>query len=280
MANINEDINIVYSSIMREKHTILSEYTECSGNFSQIIEHIMKEVINKFENPPDIYRTYFFYGRYAIFLIKYNKMYILIMFPNKVINNNEIIFALLYSIFEKLKTKKQFDLKTISKMRAYTLKDFSSVLKEEIQKFNSNCQSFITYLKYNNEFNSYQPFEYIYLESDIELPILSNIQVHAEKKVKNDEEIDIDLSMKASNNSMLTVDSFNQDILKQNKNEQLFEDNSLLLSNNDNVEENNNLKEKSRKKNKCNRINLIILIIIIVLIIAIISFYIYLRFIK
>ena len=44
-----EDINIVYTSILREKHTILSEYTECSGNFSQIMLHIMKEIIFIYE---------------------------------------------------------------------------------------------------------------------------------------------------------------------------------------------------------------------------------------
>ena len=279
MANKNEDINIIYSSILREKHTFLSEYTECSGNFSQIIEHIMKEVVNKFENPPDKYRTYFFYGKYAIFLIKYNKIYILIMFPNTKINNNEILFALLYSIFEKLKNKKGFDLNAVSKMRAYTLKDFSVVLKEQIKSFNSNRQSFISYLSYSNEFTSYKPFEDNNLEVDIQLPILSNLQVHADKKKKNDEEIEkesIEISSGKSYNSMITVDSFNQDILKQDKSEKLVDDNNLYVNNNVNAEENNfKFKEKNRDQTKCKRMILIISIIIIFVILAGILFYLY-----
>ena len=67
MANRNEDINIIYASIIREKHTILSEYTECSGNFSQIIEHIMKEIINKFQDTPNIFRTFFFMANMPYF---------------------------------------------------------------------------------------------------------------------------------------------------------------------------------------------------------------------
>ena len=283
MANKNEDINIIYSSILREKHTILSEYTECSGNFSQIIVHIMKEIVNKFENPPDKYRTYFFYGKYAIFLIKYNKLYILNMFPNTKINNNEIIFALLYSIFEKLKAKKEFDLKEVPKMRAYTLKDFSVVIKEQIKLFNSNCQSFISYLKHSKEFNSYKPFEDNNLEVNIQLPILSNIQVHEDKKKKNDEEVEKDyseISMRKSYNSMITLDSFNQDILKQDKNEKLIEDNNLNVNANVNAEENNFMfKEKNRSQTKCKIMKLIILIIF-VLILAGISFYLYYTFIK
>ena len=95
MSDKNENINIIYSAIVREKHTILSEYTEYSGNFSQIITHIMTEIIMKFENPLDSYRTYFYIGKYAIFLIKFKKLYILIMFPNTSINITDIIFSLL-----------------------------------------------------------------------------------------------------------------------------------------------------------------------------------------
>ena len=107
MTSKNEDINIIYTSIMREKHTILSEYTECSGNFAQIMEHIKKEIINNFQDPPSIYRTNINYGKYSIFLIKHKKLYILIMFPTTKINNTEIIFSLLYCLYEKLKSKKE-----------------------------------------------------------------------------------------------------------------------------------------------------------------------------
>ena len=98
-----DNITLVYSVIIRAKHPILSEYTEFSGNFSQIIVEIMKEIIMKFEDIPNICRTYFFYGKYALFFLKYNKVYIITMLPNIKLNNKEIIFAFLYSIYDSLK---------------------------------------------------------------------------------------------------------------------------------------------------------------------------------
>lgn len=271
-----EDINIIYTCIMREKHTILSEFTECSGNFAQIIEHIKKEIINNFQAPPKIYRTYFNYGKYSIFLIKNNKLYILIMFPNTKINNTEIIFSLLYCLYEKLKSKKEINLENISKMRAYSLKDFSLFLKEQITKFNSNSESFISYLKYSKEFILYEPFEDRDFEVDIQLPILSNIQVHNEKKKENEEVIkekdENDISLRKSFNSILTQDSFKDDILKQEKNEKLIDDNQIDIIKND-IEYNDNeilLKEKNFEfdENKKRKTKRIILFVIILLILA------------
>jgi hypothetical protein len=277
MASKNEDINIIYTSIMREKHTILSEYTECSGNFAQIMEYIKKEIINNFQNPPNIYRTNFNYGKYSIFLIKHKKLYILIMFPNTKVNNKEIIFALLYCLYEKLNSKKEINLDNISKMRAYSLKDFSLVLKEQTTKFNSNNESFISYLKYSNEFILYEPFEDRNFEVDIQLPILSNIQVHSEKKKENEEIIkekeDNEISFRKSYNSILTQDSFKDDILnlKQEQNEKLIDDNQIDIIKKD-LDDNDNdnemvLKEKTlefeeTKKRKTKRIIFLIFIIL------------------
>lgn len=277
MASKNEDINIIYTSIMREKHTILSEYTECSGNFAQIMEYIKKEIINNFQNPPNIYRTNFNYGKYSIFLIKHKKLYILIMFPNTKVNNKEIIFALLYCLYEKLNSKKEINLDNISKMRAYSLKDFSLVLKEQTTKFNSNNESFISYLKYSNEFILYEPFEDRNFEVDIQLPILSNIQVHSEKKKENEEIIkekdDTEISFRKSYNSILTQDSFKDDILnlKQEQNEKLIDDNQIDIIKKD-LDDNENdnemvLKEKTlefdeTKKRKTKRIIFLIFIIL------------------
>ena len=277
MASKNEDINIIYTSIMREKHTILSEYTECSGNFAQIMEYIKKEIINNFQNPPIIYRTNFNYGKYSIFLIKHKKLYILIMFPNTKVNNKEIIFALLYCLYEKLNSKKEINLDNISKMRAYSLKDFSLVLKEQTTKFNSNNESFISYLKYSNEFILYEPFEDRNFEVDIQLPILSNIQVHSEKKKENEEIIkekdDTEISFRKSYNSILTQDSFKDDILnlKQEQNEKLIDDNQIDITKKD-LDDNENdnemvLKEKTlefdeTKKRKTKRIIFLIFIIL------------------
>lgn len=266
----NEDINIVYSAIIKEKHTILSEFTECSGNFSQIIEHIIKEVIMNFKDPPSIYRTYFYYGKYAIYLIKYKKVYIIIMFPNVKINNTEIVFSLLYCFFEKLKSIKELDLDHMGKMRPYSLKDFSSVFKEQILKFNSNSEAFISNLKNSNDFFPYD-LEDRNFEANIELPILSNIQVHAEKQ-KNDEEIkeEQEISMRKSYNS-ITQDSFKDDILRQYKNEKLLEDDNDLIISKDINDNKYSLKEKERighHKLKHKKLIIIIVIILFILVAA------------
>ena len=277
MTNINEDIYIVYSSIIREKHKILSEYTECSGNFSQIIIYIMNEVILKFENPPEIYRTYFFYGKYALFLLKYKKLYISIMFPNVKINNKEIIFSLLYCFFDKLKSLKGLDLETISKMREYSL-NFTDIFKEQINKFNKDCTSFISYLKKSNEFTLYEPFDDKYLDPQIDLPILSNTQVHADKR-DNEDTLEEGVSLRKSYNS-ITQDSFKDDILKQNKSEKLIQgnDNSNVII--ENVEDDNiKLKEKDKRdddnNNKCEILKWIIIIIFVLLVLAVIIYAIY-----
>ena len=274
MSNKFEDINIIYSAIIKGKHTILTEYTECSGNFYQIIENIMKEIINKFEEPPNIYRTYFYYGQYAIFLIKYNKIYILIMFPNTKINNNEIIFSLLYSLFEKLKTTN--DLEKITKMKAQTLNHFAEIIKEQINTFNSNCQAFISFLKYSKQFILYEPFEDRYFEVDAQLPILSNIQVHSEKK-KNEEseKEENDISFRKSYNSIMTQDSFKEDILKE-KNATIKEEDGDILINKNSIEENNFIfKEKERNEFKIKKLKWVIIIIIIILILGVIGFLLY-----
>ena len=142
-----ENITFIYSAIIREKHTILSEYTEFSGNFSQIITQIMKDIILKIENIPNICRIYFYYGKYAVFFLKYNKVYIITMFPNVKLNNKEIIFAFLYSIFDSLKSIKEIDIEKMDKMKAYTLSSFSSIFAEKIKLFYSNPDVFINYLK-------------------------------------------------------------------------------------------------------------------------------------
>ena len=265
MSNTEENINIVYSSIIREKTKILSEYTECSGNFSQIIKYIMTEVILKFENPPNKYKTYFFYGKYAIFLIKYEKIYISIMFPNIKIKNNEIVFSLLYSFFDKLKNSKDIIFENISKMKPYSLSNFSNVFKEQIDLFHSNCDKFIPYLKYGNEFEIFEPFENRFFESQIELPILSNYQVHKDNNNTNDkDENNNEVISRDTLNSIYTQDSFKDDILRQNRTENLIEngknDDKIL-----DVKDGRKSEINKDKENKCKSLKWVISISIIFL---------------
>ena len=225
----------------------------------------MTEVILKFENPPNKYKTYFFYGKYAIFLIKYEKIYLIIMFPNIKIKNNEIVFSLLYSFFDKLKTSKDIIFENISKMKPYSLSNFSNVFKEQIDLFHSNNDKFIPYLKYGNEFEIFEPFENRFFESQIELPILSNYQVHKGNNNNNDKDENYnEVIYRDTLNSIYTQDSFKDDILRQSKTEKLIES-----GNNDekiiDVKDGRKSEINKDKENKCKNLIWIISVSIFIL---------------
>ena len=259
-----ENITFIYSAIIREKHTILSEYTEFSGNFSQIITQIMKDIILKIENIPNICRIYFYFGKYAVFFLKYNKLYIITMFPNVKLNNKEIIFAFLYSIFDSLISKKEIDLEKINKMKAYTLSSFSDIIAEKIKLFYSNYDIFINYLKNLQKFQIFELPE-AYFESQIQLPILSKTQTHTEKKNKIEDDdliIPSDIgsrnSMGTSLNSVLTYDSFRDDFLNDSQEQKNNLSNINSSNNIENDKKENLLKEiefKELNTDEANAIN-------------------------
>ena len=260
-----ENITLVYSAIIREKHTILSEYTEFSGNFSQIITQIMKEIILKLENIPKICRTYFYYGKYSIFCLKYNKVYIITMFPNIRVNNKEIIFAFLYSIFDSLKSKKGMDLEKLEKMKAYTLSSFSEVFAEKIKLFNSNSDSFIKLIKNLQTFEMFNAPKGNY-ELELNLPILSKTQTHTEKNKKiGDDEIVGSIesgsknSFRNSFNSYMTYDSLKEDFLDgyQGNNSGIDINNNLDGNKNEKFESEIEIKEldENKKEIKALKIN-------------------------
>ena len=260
-----ENITLVYSAIIREKHTILSEYTEFSGNFSQIITQIMKEIILKLENIPKICRTYFYYGKYSIFCLKYNKVYIITMFPNIRVNNKEIIFAFLYSIFDSLKTKKGIDIEKLEKMKAYTLSSFSEVFAEKIKLFNSNSDSFIKLIKNLQSFEMFNAPKGNY-ELELNLPILSKTQTHTEKNKKiGDDEIVGSIesgsknSFRNSFNSYMTYDSLKEDLLDgyQGNNSGIDINNNLDGNKNEKFENEIEIKEldENKKEIKALKIN-------------------------
>ena len=260
-----ENITLVYSAIIREKHTILSEYTEFSGNFSQIITQIMKEIILKLENIPKICRTYFYYGKYSIFCLKYNKVYIITMFPNIRVNNKEIIFAFLYSIFDSLKTKKGIDIEKLEKMKAYTLSSFSEVFAEKIKLFNSNSDSFIKLIKNLQIFEIFNAPKGNY-ELELNLPILSKTQTHTEKNKKiGDDEIVGSIesgsknSFRNSFNSYMTYDSLKEDFLDgyQGNNSGIDINNNLDGNKNEKFESEIEIKEldENKKEIKALKIN-------------------------
>ena len=54
------------------------------------------------------------------------------MLPDVKINNKELIFSFLYSIFDGLKSKKEIDIEKMDKMKAYSLTIFSKTFEEKI----------------------------------------------------------------------------------------------------------------------------------------------------
>ena len=248
-----QNITLVYTSIVREKHTILSEYTEFSGNFSQILIQIMKDIIMKLENIPEICRSYFFYGKYSIFFLKFKKIYLITMFPSIKLKNKEIIFAFLYSIYESMKTKKEINIEKMDKMKAYSLSSFANILSEKNKLFKTNNECFINLIKNLRLFPEFDIKEKHY-ETELQLPVLSKAQAHAEKKLKEVEDMramdDIDVDFKSphnksfsSFNSVLTYDSYKDDFLmtEQDKNEINLKDNNDNINNINEVD--NNVKE-------------------------------------
>ena len=168
------------------------------------------------------------------------------MFPNIKLNNKEIIFAFLYSIYDSLKSIKEIDIENVGKMKAYTLSSYSKIFEEKIKIFNSNRNSFISLLK-NLEIFEVFDIQDRNFESDAVLPILSRVQTHVEKKNKEEDEDEIDkdsldnknLIRNSFNNSILTYDSFKDDFLNDEK----IENDISLVINNNTV--NNNIKNEN-----------------------------------
>ena len=215
------------------------------------------------------------------------------MFPNKKINNIDIIFSLLYSFFQKLQKEKDIDFEMMTKMRAYSLSHFSDIFKEQIEKFNSNNNSFNSFLSKLTEFSLYEPFNNRNFETNIQLPILSNTQVHNENNDKNKNNInnidkdkdkdkvkdDNEITNKNSYNSNFTFDSFKDDILRQDSNEaneKLIDEDNLCINevnlnlkkdNEENLiilKQNDNLVGNQIKRKRLNHILLIVILMIII----------------
>ena len=197
---------IIYSVILRKKHTILTEYTDCSGNFSQITISIMDEIINKKTDEPYKYKAKFFYGKYIFYLLKDNTIYILTMIksPKVQLDNDAIFYSLLLNIHDDISKKINFE--NPGKLHAYSLSSYSNDLKSKITQINNGDIKFsnnlIDKLKKIIKFESLDNQAF---DEFKQFPILSNEQVHSENNLTK--EVDFD-------NTMDTVDSFNDDIMK------------------------------------------------------------------
>ena len=197
---------IIYSVILRKKHTILTEYTDCSGNFSQITISIMDEIINKKSDEPYKYKAKFFYGKYIFYILKDNTIYILTMIksPKDKKGNDTIFYSFLLNIHDDI--SKTINFEKPGKLHAYSLSSYSNDLKSKITQINNGEINFSNKLidKQKN-INKFDSLDNKAFDEFKQFPILSNEQVHSDNNLTK--EVDLD-------NTIDTVDSFNDDIMK------------------------------------------------------------------
>ena len=255
---------IIYFAIVRKKRTVLTEYTDCSGNFSQITIGIMDEIINELETEPNQYKAKFTYGKYIFYFLKNSNLYMLAMAkPTKNKSNNDDIFFYncLYNIHDIV--SKKIDVNNVQKLRAYSLSSFLPEIKEKVNQFNNGEMKLN-----NNNKNDIEKFDLLndkaFNESK-EFPILSNEQVHAEKNISKEDNIN-DIGESYEN----TIDSFNEDILKstllEKNNLVNVEDAILPMKSINSTDFDLNFREKKRKSKWKKIVFLIIFIVIIALI--------------
>lgn len=259
---------IIYCAITKKKHTILTEFTDCSGNFSQLIMQIMDEIIDQLTNEPEQYKAKFIYGKYIFHLIKDVNIYIIIMTkPSKTIKDDSIYFNLIFSINQEL--DKKIDKDKIKKMRPYSLVSYSEDLKKKINSFNNGEIKFANLLTNNqNYLTKFEELDDKKFSEFKQIPILSNEQVHSEN---NFTESRANITI----NSSYTVDSFNADILRNSCLGQVKEkiEDKIESEENDEVIPINSISStsttvllfKPRKRSKRNYIILIIIIIFLLI---------------
>lgn len=258
---------IIYSSIVRKKHTILTEYTDCSGNFSQITKGIMDEVINIIENEPNQYKAKFTYGKYIFHIFKEYNIYIITMskpMKSKSIDDS-LFFNFLFNIREDISRK--IDFEDALKLRPYSLSYYWPQFKEKVTQFNEGELIFNNILiDKQNKIKSFELINNKNFDEDKIFPILSNAQVHSERNILPNEEKIIE-----TEKSMDTIDSFNEDILKSllsdKKNVLNTDDDSLIPMNTiRQTDFDLNFREKKRKNKWIKFIIPIIILIIIILV--------------
>ena len=203
---------IIYTAIIKKKHTILTEFTDCSGNFSQITEGIMNEVINVLENEPSKYKAKFIYGKYIFYVLKDNKIYIITMTkPPKVKTDNDSLFYnFLLIIHEELSKKKSNIFENPGKLRPYSLSDFSLELKTKTIQFNGGESKFNdTIVNKQKDIIKFDILNEQKFDEYKQFPILSNEQVHSDKNVMSTE-----IELNTTDQMDKTTDSFNDDLLR------------------------------------------------------------------
>ena len=270
---------IIYTAIIRKKHTILVEFTDCSGNFSQIAIGIIDEIINSIEIEPYLYKAKFSYGKYAFYIVKDHNVYIILMIRAKNIKSDIdfLFYNFLFNIRKDISTK--IDVDDPYKLRSYSLGAYLPELKAKVIEFNKSEINFNDNLDKPTDINKFELLDNkIFNESKI-FPILSNAQVHAEKNLLSKEK---DNNAPYNDETWETLDSFEDDILKGtllSEEKMKEEDSPIDIKDFEETEFDQNFRVKKRKKLWL-KIVIPIVLLLIVIILLLLDMFIFKFFIK
>ena len=270
---------IIYTAIIRKKHTILVEFTDCSGNFSQIAIGIIDEIINSIEIEPYLYKAKFSYGKYAFYIVKDHNVYIILMIRAKNIKSDIdfLFYNFLFNIRKVISTK--IDVDDPYKLRSYSLGAYLPELKAKVIEFNKSEINFNDNLDKPTDINKFELLDNkIFNESKI-FPILSNAQVHAEKNLLSKEK---DNNAPYNDETWETLDSFEDDILKGtllSEEKVKEEDSPIDIKDFEQTEFDQNFRVKKRKK-LWPKIVIPIVLLLIVIILLLLDMFIFKFFIK
>ena len=270
---------IIYTAIIRKKHTILVEFTDCSGNFSQIAIGIIDEIINSIEIEPYLYKAKFSYGKYAFYIVKDHNVYIILMIRAKNIKSDIdfLFYNFLFNIRKDISTK--IDVDDPYKLRSYSLGAYLPELKAKVIEFNKSEINFNDNLDKPTDINKFELLDNkIFNESKI-FPILSNAQVHAEKNLLSKEK---DNNAPYNDETWETLDSFEDDILKGtllSEEKMKEEDSPIDIKDFEETEFDQNFRVKKRKK-LWPKIVIPIVLLLIVIILLLLDMFIFKFFIK
>ena len=236
--------NIIYSAIVKEKHVILCEYTEYTGNFNQMLINFIKFIQN---SSYESFKSKIIIDNYQIFCIKDIFIYYVIFTSTLEKNDENILFSFLISIKNILLNK--IPLNELKNKKPLSLKNFIPILKENMLTFNENNNKFM-----NNSNNE----------------IISNLFEYQPKNF-DDNQISI-LSTKKDNDKYNSV--INDDMILYNNKKYLNE--LLLVETSSNKTKSTSLFSFRSQNIKCNCRYITIIIIIIIVFIIIVFLVLYL----
>ena len=131
---------IIYTCIAKINKKILCEYTEYSGNVTQMAKKIF-DLLLKQERDSDLYKVCFEYANVYIYIL-YDKDIIYLIITNQNKFYTDIEENKYYTYLHELRTilNNKYTPEAISQLKAYSLVDLLDTLKTKMHDINNNKQ--------------------------------------------------------------------------------------------------------------------------------------------